>query len=390
VFIRKTRKSYKGRSYDNYVLVESVRTPKGPRQKIVCSPGVRSIVERARRAGAKPGHTAAPQEPADRIIAVDTDRIRVGDAREAGAVYAGHQMWRRLGLDAILADAGLSQRARRLRGAMVLDRLISPLSDHAMSKCIRHTALDDLLGVDFSTRNEDALYRNLDQLHPNCERIETALAERETTLFNLDDTVYSRSLRPKVADHTLLVLAVLAVAFDEAEVLVLDALAAGGFDRTQEHATSCHGRSSDLHFCRQAHPCTARHHPCHYTFRAERLLPLCFRTLGGALWCRQGCESCARGCHRLIDVAVYTFHALVTALAPPAADVSHFCNGRGDRKNRLKELRRDSRADGFCLQRFYGAEAASRFICFLNLGGWRERAAELLARIAAITPATVV
>jgi hypothetical protein len=39
VYIGKTTKSYKGKTYDNYLLVESVSTPKGPRQKILCSLG---------------------------------------------------------------------------------------------------------------------------------------------------------------------------------------------------------------------------------------------------------------------------------------------------------------------------------------------------------------
>src|SRR6266700_1289854 len=39
VYIRRTRKTHKGKTYDNYLLVESVSTPKGPRQKILCSLG---------------------------------------------------------------------------------------------------------------------------------------------------------------------------------------------------------------------------------------------------------------------------------------------------------------------------------------------------------------
>jgi hypothetical protein len=39
MYIRKSTRSYKGRTYTNYVLVESVQTPKGPRQKSVCSLG---------------------------------------------------------------------------------------------------------------------------------------------------------------------------------------------------------------------------------------------------------------------------------------------------------------------------------------------------------------
>jgi hypothetical protein len=39
MYIRKTTNIYKGKPYYNYVLVESVRTPDGPRQKTVCSLG---------------------------------------------------------------------------------------------------------------------------------------------------------------------------------------------------------------------------------------------------------------------------------------------------------------------------------------------------------------
>ena len=78
----------------------------------------------------------------------------------------------------ILRQAGLSARACRLSEAMTLNRLIFPLSEHAMPDGMRRTALADILGADFSTLHDDALYRNLDRLHPNRERIEAALAAR--------------------------------------------------------------------------------------------------------------------------------------------------------------------------------------------------------------------
>jgi hypothetical protein len=39
MFIRAKRGKYKDKSYVNYQLVESIRTPKGPRQRVVCSLG---------------------------------------------------------------------------------------------------------------------------------------------------------------------------------------------------------------------------------------------------------------------------------------------------------------------------------------------------------------
>ena len=39
MYIRKSSRTAKGKTYFNYVLVESVLTPKGPRQKVICSLG---------------------------------------------------------------------------------------------------------------------------------------------------------------------------------------------------------------------------------------------------------------------------------------------------------------------------------------------------------------
>jgi len=39
MYIRKTTRVYKGKTYTNHLLVESVQTPKGPRQRTICSLG---------------------------------------------------------------------------------------------------------------------------------------------------------------------------------------------------------------------------------------------------------------------------------------------------------------------------------------------------------------
>src|SRR5437016_11460541 len=39
MYIRKSSRLYNGKTYTNHVLVESVVTPKGPRQKTICSLG---------------------------------------------------------------------------------------------------------------------------------------------------------------------------------------------------------------------------------------------------------------------------------------------------------------------------------------------------------------
>lgn len=218
MYIRKTTRSHKGKTYTNHLLVESVYTPQGPRQRTICSLGslepapvdawlaLAHKLESALHGQACLPEPSAPiADLAERVrqgksrtrlarsgsaIAVDPDRVDVEAAREAGPVHTGHQIWKQLGLDAILRRAGLSARACALSEAMTLNRLICPRAEYAMPAWIRRTALADILKTDFAALQEDALYRNLDRLHPNREQIERELAAREQTLFDLDDAVY--------------------------------------------------------------------------------------------------------------------------------------------------------------------------------------------------------
>jgi len=228
MYIRKSSRTYNGKTYFNYVLVESVLTPKGPRQKIICSlgdlrprpraewlelahklasalsgqpdllagqapdPELEQLVAKVNSASAPPRSGQLPQPAAaeSNLVAVHIDQVRTEESREAGPVHVGYQFWLRLGVDAILGKAGLSERTRQLTCAMALNRLIHPGSELAMPDWIRSTALPDILEVDFQDLAEDALYRNLDKLHPQRVAIEAALAERERNLFNLDQTVF--------------------------------------------------------------------------------------------------------------------------------------------------------------------------------------------------------
>jgi transposase len=226
MYVRQTTRRYKDKTYTNYLLVESIHTPKGPRQKVICSLGdlsprpaedwlrlarkvedaligqanlfsqpdpeveqiVRQVHQRQARSAQAPD--AAPAHPDDDLVAVHADRIAMTQSRSAGPVHIGFQFWKRLELDAILLRYGFSPRAIQLTCAMTLNRLVHPDSEHAMPRWIRSTALADIVGADFTALADDSLYRNLDRLHPNRAAIEADLVERERRLFSLDPTVY--------------------------------------------------------------------------------------------------------------------------------------------------------------------------------------------------------
>lgn len=228
MFIRTTTRKYKDKAYTNHLLVESVHTPKGPRQKVICSLGdlsprpagewlklahtiedalvgqtnlfetpvgeveeiVRQVRQRQRENPHKTSTKRSDVTADEDLIAVHADQVRMERPREAGPVHVGYQFWKRLGLDEILRALDFSSRAIELTCAMTLNRLIHPSSEHAMPGWIRRTALGDILGVDFSSLVEDPLYRNLDRLYPNRVAIEQELVKRERNLFNLDRTVF--------------------------------------------------------------------------------------------------------------------------------------------------------------------------------------------------------
>jgi transposase len=218
MFIKRTTKRVGDKTYVNHVLVESVATPKGPRHRVVCSLGslapapaedwlalahkieaaltgqhplvrdarVDALVAKVQAAQRVGRRTAGAPD----LVAVHTDQVTTEAHREAGPVHVGHQLWQKLGIDAVLARAGLSERTRVLTEIMTLNRLVCPLAEHAMPDWVRRTALPDVLGEEFDTLVDESLYQNLDRLHPQRVAIERTLAEHERTLFNLDASLF--------------------------------------------------------------------------------------------------------------------------------------------------------------------------------------------------------
>ena len=225
MYIRKTVRRYKDRTYVNFLLVESVLTDKGPRQKVICSLGdlsprppeqwlalARKLQDALTGQLSLPGmadedpelqqlrhvlpvQTAPPVDvdtttsSSGDLVSVHIDRVTYETPRPAGHIHVGLKFWKRLGLDDILKSLGFSPWLVSLTCAMTLNRLIHPAAEYAMPDWIRSTAMADILGVDFSRLPDDPLYRNLDRLHPHRAAIESALAGREQSLFNLGNTI---------------------------------------------------------------------------------------------------------------------------------------------------------------------------------------------------------
>ena len=157
MYIRKSvHKGKNGKEYVNYLLVESIATPKGPRQKTICSlgslepgppeqwhalarkleaalsgqltldepdPSVEEIVAKAKKRGKR---TKRQIQKEGEIVEVRVDAVAAEDAREVGPVHVANQFWMRLGMEEVLTESGLDKKSCELTKVMAFNRLINP------------------------------------------------------------------------------------------------------------------------------------------------------------------------------------------------------------------------------------------------------------------------
>lgn len=183
MYLRRNRRTRADETYEYWTLVESVRTPEGPRQRIVATVGkLPGLDEEVRIGWEHIGEVldgrlhqsdllrTDPEPPA--WATVDTSRARVERLRRFGEVYLGLALWRRLKLDGFFNEAMEEGREEVPWGTMAcilaLARFCAPSSELQIADFwYGKTALDDLLGVVPDKVNDDRLYRALDALLPH-------------------------------------------------------------------------------------------------------------------------------------------------------------------------------------------------------------------------------
>jgi len=196
MYLRRCYRRKDGKRHAYWALVESYRTGRGPRQRVVAylgemdeggRLGVRRVAEDTD--GAWQGRLFDRAEP--EWVEVDVKRIVVERNRAFGGPWLGLELCRRLGLMEFLERAIPSGREEIpwpvMALVLVLGRLCEPSSElHLAEHFYEASALAQLLGVAAEKVNEDRLYRALDQLRPHKEALEKHLKERLGELFALD------------------------------------------------------------------------------------------------------------------------------------------------------------------------------------------------------------
>jgi transposase len=197
MYIRPIYVKKNGKRHAYWALVESYRTKRGPRQRVVAHLGkldergrlgVKQVAEGKGRGyqqnlfddGGKP-----------EWIEVDASRVEVKNSLDFGGPWLGLELIELLGLGRFL-QTSLPEGREEIPWAnmalvLVLSRLCNPSSElHIAESFYRSTAMADLLGVPAEKLNEDRLYRALDALLPHKDGLEDYLKNRLGTLFDLE------------------------------------------------------------------------------------------------------------------------------------------------------------------------------------------------------------
>ena len=196
MYLRRCYRRKDGKRHGYWALVESYRSSRGPRQRVVAYLGEMDAAGRLGIHQQAAGTAAVAQrglfgdvEP--QWVEVDLQRIAVERKRAFGGPWIGLQLCRQVGLVDFLEHtlpAGREQISWPVMAQiLILARLCDPSSElHIAEHFYQASALSDLLGVPASKVNEDRLYRALDQLLPHKEDLERHLKNRLGELFDLD------------------------------------------------------------------------------------------------------------------------------------------------------------------------------------------------------------
>jgi len=194
--------------------VQSHRTPKGSRQRVVAylgelSAGEQSgwaklslklsggeqtpdgkIPERVRTLFDLPPVPEPPQMATEEAVLVRLKGVRLERLRDFGDVYLGWCAWRLLGLDGLLNRVLPKGREEvpwhQVAAILTLARFCEPASEHHIETVwYPRTALDGILNVPAEKVHTDRLYNCLDPFMPHKTKIEQHLRKTYQTLFDV-------------------------------------------------------------------------------------------------------------------------------------------------------------------------------------------------------------
>ena len=210
MFIKPCYKKSNGKKLAYWALVESYRTVKGPRHRIVAYLGqlkdaTRRGIKQAAEDHGKPQFVQARLFNDNQLnnsqlndtqlepewVEINTNGVRVENEKSFGGPWLALQLVKLLGLDDFLQQLlppGEEHVSWSLVSLiLVICRLLNPSSElHIAEHFYKSTALSDLLGVSSDDVYDNRLYRGLDKLLPKKDELETFLKNKLGNLFDLE------------------------------------------------------------------------------------------------------------------------------------------------------------------------------------------------------------
>lgn len=225
MFIREIIKKNPGypKHFIYHRLMESIRTPKGPRQIVRLNLGaldiprddwktlanrIEEIVSsqksflnptaqiealaqyyatllRRKEMQSMPLAAAEPEWET-----IDLNSQGQSEFRTLGGEIVGNWAFEKLGFPRLLSNLGLSQPQIDQAALLIIGRLLHPASERETAIWGRDiSALSELLGTDYRHLSNNALYRVSDVLYAQREQIESYLAEQEREAFGLGEKI---------------------------------------------------------------------------------------------------------------------------------------------------------------------------------------------------------
>ena len=196
MYLRRCYRQWQGKRHGYWALVESYRTARGPRQRVVAYLGELDAQGRVALEPHADGQARVQQQelyapgesPEPQWVEVDLTRVRIERTREFGGPWLGVLLLQRLEVLQFLQTALPIDRAEipwaAMAAILVLGRLCEPSSELRVAEHWYETsALPDLLGVPAAKVNDDRLYRALDHLLPHKDALAQHLKDRLGRLF---------------------------------------------------------------------------------------------------------------------------------------------------------------------------------------------------------------
>ncbi|MBA7637804.1 IS1634 family transposase ISVsp2 [subsurface metagenome] len=208
MFLKRCARKKNGKPHTYWQLVESYRTPRGPRHRVVAYLGELGASEHrgwGRLALHLDGKAAVKaqqlmlfdtidthdNDPVPQYVEVDLKGVRVERTRDFGDVFLALTLWRMLGFDELFSKnlpVGREEVSWSLMACVLtIARFVEPDSElHVEDTWYHRTALGQMLAVAAGKVNSARLYRTLDTILPLKSDIETHLKQRVGELFSPD------------------------------------------------------------------------------------------------------------------------------------------------------------------------------------------------------------